>query len=76
MMKHIKILKSRVNSLKWGVRFGSDYVVAAVPIRNSSNNNNSNNIEQKIPMEGSHKYSSPVQEQTEVFPIDEDSEED
>jgi len=64
MIKHIDRLRAKVNKTKWGVRFGSDYVVAAEPIREENPPK-----EDKIFFEGGKEYFSAVQQQNEVFPI-------
>jgi len=82
MKDYIEKQRSSVQKLKWNIRFGSDYVIAVEPIHSSPSTNSELKSEQisKSPAELSdtlpNNYSSPVQEQPHLFPIDEDSDSD
>jgi len=69
MQKHIDETRSKVRKLKWGIRFGNDYVIAATPIQIKHRENYQPPDEK---LELPKNYVSPVQEQKEIFPRDEE----
>jgi hypothetical protein len=61
--KELRDLKYKVSKKKWGISFGSDYVICAT----LSNNTNPSHGATSLNLDN---YKSPVQEQDVIFPID------
>eukprot|EP01119_Soliformovum_irregulare_P026069 TRINITY_DN981_c0_g1_i8.p2 TRINITY_DN981_c0_g1~~TRINITY_DN981_c0_g1_i8.p2 ORF type:complete len:294 (-),score=25.83 TRINITY_DN981_c0_g1_i8:184-1065(-) len=63
LRQHIKELKNRVRSVTWGFTFGSDYVIVASPTRGT---------EKQVDIKDfKPDYTSPVQIQEAIYPLDE-----
>jgi len=64
LKQHIKDLNKRVRKLKWGISFGSDYVVVASPKQKKE--------KEEVKVEVfKPDYVSKIQEQKDIFPLDE-----
>lgn len=79
MKKYLEELHNKVAKMKWNVDFGSDWVVVAEPVsiylhllKIQLQSTNKVEVDDSSVLLQSVKYKSPIQEQQEVFPIDED----
>jgi len=69
MQGYIDKVRSKVHKLKWGIKFSSDYVIAASPTthNHSKHPQNEEHVDKVL-----NTYKSPIEQQNAIFPIDDE----